>query len=428
MRPVLCFAVLAAALGSAAQDPQSSSDSVEAVDTMASLSAEESAWIDDALGGQVADIPVRVVGIRLLGIDSTLQEFVETLLPVRKGDRLLESELARKLKRNTREMAGRTDLFTSYLALVGGFESDSERVVLVEGTSRYIGTYNGGNAFAYIGDHNRTLRGDHWGVWAGYNRDGFVWDSYLGSGWYLGASGLFDFSLQDEAPDRGFGRFRVGPRVRRILSPTWEVRLEAGLLVAVDSREGRLGGESRAIAIAATPGIEWDQEWRKKGGPMGWRFEVEIPSGRDIESGETFVAPMGDVILRTADESLINTVFLLQGSGVWNRPAYWPSLSHAFSYREGSPNWNLDWAVTGELQERWRGMRRQAWFTRCDMGGLVFAEGFVGREGDRTRKGYSWGPGAWVAFTSPVGVDFVLQTGFGESGYQGTRFVSYTYF
>jgi len=416
------LALLVGATGAAPEVAAQGSDST------ASLSAADSAWIDGVLDGSRTDSLVRVRGVRLLDLDTSLQEFVESLLPVKIGERMKESELERRLERHTREMAGRTDLFTSYRAVVGGFDDANERIVVVEGSSRYIGTYNGGNAFAYIGDHNRTLRGDQWGVWAGYNRNGFVWDSYLGRGWYAGATGLFDFTLQDHAPDGGIGRVRTGPRLRRMLSPTWDLTLDAGPWLALDSRKTRLGPDHRAVALVATPGLEWNQEWRKKAGGPGWHLEASVPVGRDLASGDVFAGPSIDAIVRTPDEGALTSVLFLDASGVWSRPEFWPALTRAFTYRKRGESWRLDAAGTGEFQERWRLMRRQAWFTRCDLGALAFVEGFLGREGDDFRKGYSWGPGAWIAFASPVGVDFVLQSGFEGTGYQGTRLVTYKYF
>ena len=67
-----------------------------------------------------------------------------------------------------------------------GSEDSSSRKILVNVQPRTINTWDGGSAFGFMGNTNRTGRGDQWGIYAGYNKIGGIIDRYFGKQIYLG--------------------------------------------------------------------------------------------------------------------------------------------------------------------------------------------------------------------------------------------------
>ena len=84
-----------------------------------SAAAAESLWIDQVLSGTAQDTLVQINTIRVLGGQPQVVPFIVYLLPVKTGQQLREKELEQLLAAHNRQMAGRTDWFFSYTAMVG---------------------------------------------------------------------------------------------------------------------------------------------------------------------------------------------------------------------------------------------------------------------------------------------------------------------
>jgi hypothetical protein len=427
---ILCltgFCEVLAAIPDSTISSNADTSNSEIIDTC--LTASDSAWIDQVLNGTGNNSLIEISEIRVLGVNERILPFIKNLLPVTAGQLIEEKKLERILTRHNQQMAGRTDLFNSYIAMAGiSRAGQNKRTIVVQAESRTFGSFDGGNAFVYFGNHNRTGRGDRWGAWVGYNKDGVLWDKYIGKGWYAGGKALFQFSTEDGSIDRKIMQISAGPFIRKMISPIFDLLLETGVWGSTDSTGKKMGEGTVPFTLFFQPSINIDYSWARMRYGIGTQSEVKVIEGIQTGDGSSFQGFSVKGLSRTKDYGIFNTVVFYNADGVYNRPDFYPSISQALLMtRVQKDDHNISFALSMNVQERICFVRHQLGFTRLDAGMHGFGEGLMTR-GDKLFKGVSWGGGCFAGFSPPVGVDFNFDFGFDIKGYLGFRLFSAAYF
>lgn len=394
-----------------------------------SLSREELEWIEAALSPQASAANPRVVirEVRISGIDSGAHAFLRDLLPFREGDAFPEQQLDSLIGRHNQAMSGRTDLWEAYAARLTGFGDDSSRIVRVDVRPYSAGTYYGGGAFAYLGNHNRTGRGDIWGVWLGYNVNGAEWDRYLSRGWYLGAKSLYSFPLDPVADGRDWKDLTGVLRLRKNLSIPVQLHLEAGLSATFWKQAGFAGGRERELSPFLRPLLQVRFP-PTRGRESAFLLDLESRLGYGLEAERGFLTSSLRCDWRHPIRKPISLAAFGRMEQVWQTPDFPTELSSAYSAKRiYAKDSLLTRAATLEAQVRLLLLRRQFGFTRMDAGPHAFAETLLAA-GRGSHAALAGGGGIHFSFTAPVGVDFVLQSGYSEHGSEGYRLVTHVYF
>jgi len=404
---------------------QETAPAAPASDTVATeeayvLSPEEARALGLDSAAQVAERSGPILDIEIRGVDPLAHPFLLHLLPVRTGQILSRSELDERLAAFNRRIRGRTDLFEACVAMAQP-RADGWRI-LVEARSRTFGSYGGGNAYGYLGNHNRTGRGDRWGAWLGPNQLGLQADAVLAPGTNLGASAVLESPAETSAPDRGLRHLRLAATTRHFASPTLSFEAQAGVWL-VQARASRLPGPMPTV-LFLRPAMESDQSWAREEAGIGAVLRGEATLGQDLSNSRPFAGLTLHAQARSLTFRRMSLVALGEAGLVLERPAFHPALSGAFgSWRAQASDPALDRTITAVLQPRLSLWNRPLWFTGLDLGILGHLEAYR-CHGAWLHEGIVHGAGLHLGFRPPVGVDFLLVTAWEGPRFLGTRFTT----
>lgn len=403
-------------------------DAVPADDsTSDTLSQQEWSWIEQAWEGGASDRRVVIGGIRTEGISEDLREFVLWHLPVRSGDAMEESDLERVIHRHNREAAARTDLWESYAVHVLGHGEDSARELLVSARPYAVGTYHGGAAYAYVGNHNRTGRGDRWGAWIGYNVQGAEWDAYLARGWYLGAVARRSFPLSPSSDLADLREWSIAARARHAASLSTEIDLDAGVVAVFPSAAARTAGATSDVRPFVRPTLIVDPPGLRADGASLFRAELSARLARSLDQRREALSLSLRSMHRMPIWRMLGQATFFRLERIFLRFDGQEEMTDAFGRRElARRDPSMDLAATLESQTRIQLLSRQVGFTRMDAGTMAFLEG-VATAGSARQSRATWGGGVFAGFTAPVGVDFQFQWGSGTAGAPAFRFLAASY-
>lgn len=373
--------------------------------------------------------------IKINGISTDQHEFITSQLPVRTGDTIELTALNKKLEKHTRQLKYRTDLYNAYGAMVipprDGSEDSSSRKILVNVQSRTINTWDGGSAFGFMGNTNRTGRGDQWGIYAGYNKIGGNIDRYFGKQIYLGGAALYLFSMNDLNIETYLSHLTVFLTGRVEHSPILSSLIAVGL---------------------------WEQRLAKKGDWFGkhkdnylmFEYNIHIRLESLIEMG-TFGATIRPTVwsaflinknLKPEFGADIEIWGHSRQYAIFETHAYMCALASSmqideiikrpegFNYLKTIDNMqDINYYAEFNIQERAISFSRQLGFTKMTASVGPFVEvSFHDKLKRIINDGLTWGPGLFLSFSPPVGVDLQFLVGFDREKCLGFSIMSRTTF
>ncbi len=376
--------------------------------------------LDSDSSTPMLNIPMAILEIRVQGVDSQVVGFVEHLLPVQVGQILTKGNLETKLASFNRRIRGRTDFFDACVAMVQPVDKGWR--ILVEAHSRTFGAYGGGNAFGYFGNHNRTGRGDQWGVWAGANKAGVHGDAVAAPGVLVGGLALYETPMDRNAPDHDLGQWKIAATVRQILTPTFSIRGESGFWVVSDP-QSRLE-RPMPVSVFGRPSVEIDQTWAKNALGIGGLARMNAMIGQILNTSERFGELRLHTVWRTPTWARISLLLVGEGEVVLNRPSFQPALAGGFgTWQAQSTDPLLRQAVTVMALPRVSLWSRDLWFTGVDLGPTGVGEAYA-TQGATSHRGRIYGAGFHAGFRPPVAVDFQLLAAWEGFRFLGIRFVT----
>jgi len=416
----LCVLLTALSIPARATAPASPASDTVATDEAYALSPEEARSLGLDPVAPVAERSGPILGIEIRGVDPLVHPFLLRLLPVRTGQVLSRTDLDARLAAFNRRLRGRTDLFETCVAMARP-RADGWHL-LVEARSRTFGSYGGGDAYGYFGNHNRTGRGDRWGAWLGSNRLGVQADAVLAPGTNLGASAVLESPAETSAPDRGLRHLRLAATARHFASPTLSLETQAGAWL-VQAEASRLPGPV-PVVLFLRPALESDQSWAREEAGIGAVLRGEATLGQDLSNSRPFAGLALHAQARSRTFRRLSLVALGEAGLVLERPAFHPALDGGFgSWRAQAGDPALDRSLTAVLQPRLSLWSRPLWFTGLDLGILAHLEAYRCR-GASLHQGLVHGAGLHLGFRPPVGVDFLLVTAREGPRFLGTRFTT----
>jgi len=172
---------------------------------------------------------ITVIGdVKIVGVsDSTAKEFIRNFIPFESGDTITTTEFTRKIIHHNRVMNEKSDLFNEYRLMSYSLPNETTTRCIVKVSARKVSQYNGGGYWAYFGKSNRNFRGERWGIWLGYNKNGGHLEHYLSNHLYIGLKGEYRFeSLQGTGNSTKTAAFLT--HIRHIINPLSEFSISLG--------------------------------------------------------------------------------------------------------------------------------------------------------------------------------------------------------
>jgi hypothetical protein len=382
-----------------------------------SLSAEESRL----LGLESLALPSEetvaypIQDITISGLAPAAEALLTSLFPLRIRQFLTAQELDTKLHAFNKRMSGRTDLFESCVAM--SLRANDHWRIRIQARSRTFGSYGGGNAYGYFGNHNRTLAGDQWGAWVGANRAGYHQDWSIHPGLFAGAMIRYDTPMESDAPDHNLHHVRVALVARQFLSSTQSWDLEAGMWAV------RTPDASSKIPLVAytQPAWELDQTWAKTQLGIGSHLRLEALAGQDLSEQKALGRIHGHGIVLTKNWHRLSALAIGDVDQWIQRPTFAPAVTGGFGVRQNlASDPQQTRAATLSLLPRFRVWQRDLWFTGIDAGLHGLLELYAS-QGKSHHAGLLVGSGMHCGFRPPVGIEFRLAAAWQKQQLYGIR-------